>query len=225
MKKLLLSLSLVALAAGCQKSADKSSEPVPEQVKKLVAAAPSADQLKQVDAARQQGAAILTAEKLEAYLVYERAMLPYTKTAMGMAMSGFKKAGKDMAQAMSKDERRQIMKEANEKALAKSGLSQSDLGRLTGLASEYYVNRVMALDSEKKIAELQQRIDAATAKGQKPGAMDTITLGVTKEQLEKFEASRETFIEKRGKETAALLEKYVDQYAEIHHERMKAVLP
>ena len=143
MKKLLLSLSLVALAAGCQKSADKSSEPLPEQVKKLAAAAPSADQLKQVEAARQQGAAILTAEKLEAYLVYEREMLPYTKTAMAMAMNGFKKAGKDMAQAMSKDERRQLMKEANEKALAKSGLSQSDVSKLTLLASQYYVNRVM----------------------------------------------------------------------------------
>ncbi|MGI5864047.1 MAG: hypothetical protein ACOX6T_18600 [Myxococcales bacterium] len=225
MKKLILSLTAIALVAGCQKSSDKPAEPAPAAAQKLADAAPTKAEMKKVEAVKEAGAKELTEEKLKAFIVYEREMLPHTKLAMGMAIGAFKKAGKDMAKEISKDERRKVMEEAAKAALAKSGLDRSDIPKLSTITAEYYTTRVLAMQSEKEQAERQKRMDEAKAAGKEPGLMDKAMFDATKEQLDSFEADRQKFVEKYGKETVELLEKYVEQFAEIHRERMNAILP
>ena len=225
MKKLILSLTAIALVAGCSKSSDTPAEPPPAAAKKLADAAPTQAEMKKVEAATEAGAKELTEEKLKAFIVYEREMLPQTKLAVEMAMGAFKKAGKDMAKEMSRDERRKVMEEAQKAALAKSGLEQSDIPKLSLVTTEYYTPRVMALDSEKEQAELQKRMDEAKAAGKEPGMMDKAMFDATQKQLDRFEADRQKFMEKYGKETVELLEKYLEPFAELHRERMNAVLP
>ncbi|HCF60522.1 MAG TPA: hypothetical protein DFS52_21310 [Myxococcales bacterium] len=211
--------------AGCQKSSDKPADTLPAAAKKLADAAPTKAEMKKVEAVKEAGAKELTEEKLKAFIVYEREMLPQTKLAMEMAMGAFKKAGKDMAKEMSRDERRKVMEEAQKAALAKSGLEQGDIPKLSMITTEYYTPRVIALDSEKEQAERQKRMDEAKAAGKEPGLMDKALFDSTKEQLDRFAADRQKFMEKYGKETVELLDKYIDPFTELQRERMNAILP
>jgi hypothetical protein len=226
MKNLLYSLMAVSMIAACQKAAEPTAaQEMPAEAKKLADSAPTAAEMKGVEEATAEGAKALTEEKLKAFLVYEREMLPHTRLAMGMATAAFQKAGKAMADEMSRDERLKVLQEAQKAALEKAGLTLAEIPSISLITNSYYPQRSVDQKSKADLEAASKRIAEARAKGTEPSIMDTAMESALREQLATHETERRDFEKEHGIEVVQLLEKHLAEYVELNEQRMKMLLP
>ena len=214
--------------AGCKKgeapkpaavppSPASSARRPPDFVAKLEAA--QAD----VDAAR----ALLTEDKLSRFATYQKEMLSVTGDAMGVGMQAYAKAGTDQKKfqgAMAADDRSSKIEAATKAALAKSGLTQEEMMKLTRVATSYYAHAYAMQDAVSKVDELRKKIEEAKAKGKQPSPVDTAMEKAYSGQAARLEKVREDFAGRYGQPALAVIRKHEPEFFAMNKKMMDSAL-
>ena len=186
MKRTALLLTL-AIAA-CSKSSDPAA-PAPAQ--KAAAPAP-------VVPGFRDAKALLSDEKVIAgYAVYQTEMAPHAKEALEIFSAANKQAGGDtkkLEEAAKNDPRLVAYKKLNEAALAKAGLSESEMRTLSTSLSSYLAELYVARDAQKQAAAAEKR----KAAGQKLTIGDEIALQMGAEAAATVKPAQEAFVKQYG---------------------------
>jgi hypothetical protein len=181
------------------------------------AAAPSADEMK----------ALLTDDKLARFATYQREMLPGVGDAVGAGFAAYQKAGADVKKLqgeMAGDGRTAKVAATAEAALAKSGLGQDEVNKLSRVVTAYYARTYAMQDAVKKAAEVRAKLEAAKATGKTPSPVDIALDKVYSDQLGRLEAARQEFGEHYGEDALAAVKKHEPEFHAINEKMMGAAL-
>ena len=190
---------------------------VPPFVAKLTAAAA------EVDAAK----ALLTEDKLSRFATYQKEMLSVTGDAVGIGMQAYAKAGTDQKKfqgAMAADDRGAKIESATKAALAKSGLTQDEMLKLSRVATRYYAHAYALQDAADKVGELRKKIAEAKAKGKEPSPVDTAMEKAYAGQADRLEAMRKEFAARYGAQALALMQKHEPEFFAINKKMMDSAM-
>ncbi len=164
----------------------------------------------------------LDEEKLKKLLGFEKEMLPHTALILNTgrrASENAQKNGTDMAAELSKDERRQKIREVTEAAMSQSGVTQTDVTGFAMLSGEFFAKE-MAIDSARKqVADNEAR----KAKDPKTAYPDEM-IKVYQDQIDEHAAYRKSFAEKYGEPTLALMDKYQPEFVAIRAEQVAVLM-
>jgi hypothetical protein len=186
MKRTALLLTL-AIAA-CSKSGEPAA-PAPAQ--KAAAPAPAVPGFR-------DARALLSDEKVIAgYAVYQTEMAPHAKEAMEIFSAAYKQAGGDakkLEEAARNDPRVVAYNKLNEAALAKAGISESEMRTLTTSLSSYLAELYVARDAQSQAAAAEKK----KAAGQKLTIGEEIGLQMGAETASKAKLAQEAFVKQYG---------------------------
>lgn len=221
-------LFLLLCLAGCKKgegtkpaavppSPASSAGHAPAFVAKLTAAAA------EVEAAK----ALLTEDKLSRFATYQKEMLSVTGDAVGVGMQAYAKAGTDQKKfqgAVAADDRGAKIESATKAALAKSGLTQDEMMKLTRVATRYYAHAYALQDAADKVGELRKKIAEAKAKGKEPSPVDTAMEKAYSGQADRLETMRKEFAARYGEQALALMQKHEPEFFAINKKMMDSAM-
>jgi hypothetical protein len=219
---------LLLCFAGCKKgdapkpaaarvSPASSAARAPVFVSRLEAAAVDAEAAK----------ALLTEDKLSRFATYEKEMLSVTGDAMGVGMQAYAKAGTDQKKfqgAMAADDRSSKIEAATKAALAKSGLTEDEMKKLSHVATPYYAHAYAMQDAIGKVDELRKKIEEAKAKGKEPSPVDTAMEKAYSAQAARLEKVREEFAGRYGPPALAAIRKHEPEFFAINKKMMDAAM-
>ena len=221
-------LFLLLCFAGCKKgegpkpaavppSPASSAGHAPPFVAKLTAA------VAEVDAAK----ALLTEDKLSRFATYQKEMLSVTGDAVGVGMQAYAKGGTDQKKfqgAVAADDRSAKIESATKAALAKSGLTQDEMMKLTRVATRYYAHAYALQDAADKVGELRKKIAEVKAKGKEPSPVDTAMEKAYSGQADRLEAMRKEFAAQYGAPALALMQKHEPEFFAINKKMMDSAM-
>jgi hypothetical protein len=203
--------------AGVPPSPASSAGHAPPFVAKLTAA------VAEVDAEK----ALLTEDKLSRFATYQKEMLSVTGDAVGIGMQAYAKAGTDQKKfqgAMAADDRGAKIESATKAALAKSGLTQDEMLKLSRVASRYYAHTYALQDAADKVGELRKKIAEAKSKGKEPSPVDTAMEKAYSGQADRLEAVRKDFAARYGAQALAVLQKHEPEFFAMNKKMMDSAL-
>jgi hypothetical protein len=216
MKKRFSSVLVVLFAIGC---GDKGAAPAGPSTTSPASTGAAADN-------KTKMAASITEEKLAAFAVYQREMIPMMGLTMNVAMGALKigKSRSDKEDVAAKDEQAKALKAAQEAACKKAGILMSDIPGLTFITAEYYAKRGAAITLQEDIDETRKKIADAKAAGKEPSPVDTAMEERYAEMLEEHPDIRKEYEAKYGKDLVDLLAKHEAEFIEINDLRVRAAL-
>ena len=170
---------------------------------------------------------LLTEDKLTRFATYQTAMLSATSDATRLGLAAYQKGGTDpkkFQNAMAGDDRAAKVAAAAQAALAKSGLTQDEVGKLSRVASAYYARGYVLLDAGKRAEEVNARIETAKAKGKEPSPVDVAMAKAHADQASRFETVRKEFAARYGQDALTLMQKHEPEFFEINKQMMGAAM-
>lgn len=170
---------------------------------------------------------LLTEAKLSAFAVYQKEIMTMAADAMGMGMSAMAKAGTDqkkLEKAVTSDERFAKVEAVTKAALAKSGLTQTEVAQLTHLTSQYYTPMYAKQETLRRLEQHRKAIAEAKEKGKEPNQVDVAMAKAFGEQEIEIERIRKDISDKYGPESLALMKKHEPEFFAINEQLMKAAL-
>jgi len=219
---------LLLCFAGCKKGEDRKVIAVPPSSVAPAARTPGATMrptapVVDVEAAK----ALLTEDKLSRFATYQKEMLSVTSDAVGVGMQAYAKGGTDQKKfqgAMAADDRTNKVAAKSQDALAKSGLTQDEMIKLTHVVTRYYGRAYVLQDAANKLADLRKKIDEAKAKGKEPSVVDTAMEKAYSGQAAQLEATRKEFAAQYGEPALALMQKHEPEFFAINQKMMGAAM-
>jgi hypothetical protein len=216
-RSMLVCLFLVASFA-CKKN-EPSKTAVEAMTRKPAAPPPERMTMRPPQPKPEEVKDLLTDDKLKSFLSYQKEIAAATSEAMGMGMSAVAKVGTDpkkLEKEVTKDDRYAKIAAASKAALAKSGLTQDEMVKLTQVLSPYYARVYAAAHF------LGSNPPTAGGEPPKPGSMEAARLKSQEQRLASLETSRKEFGDRYGAAALELVKKYEPEFVEINKKMMAA---
>jgi hypothetical protein len=217
-RSLLVCLFLVVATFACKKN-EPGKTAAEAMTRKPAAPSPGAMAMRPPQPKPEEVKGLLTEEKITSFLTYQKEIAAVTSEAMGMGMSAVAKVGTDqkkLEKEVTKDDRYAKIAAASKTALAKSGLTQDEMVKLTQVLSPYYA-RVYATAHF-----LRNNPPTAGAEPPKPGSMEAARLKSQEQRMAGLETSRKEFGERYGAAALELVKKHEPEFVEINKKMMAA---
>jgi hypothetical protein len=175
-------LLLMVFAVSCRRGGE-APRPAPATVDTLTSAA--------------QGAAAITEDNLQRYIVYMKEMAPTTAKWM------------QSRRALTDTGHMKEMQAASEAALSKAGISMPVMQTLSMITGGFCGQWTVSKDAQEALSAIAQR----KAEGS-PGLGDAELVGVHEQTVADYKKVRAELADKYGEAAVALLEKYAPQLTE-----------
>ena len=201
----LIACLLAASILSCKKAEPpKPAAPAQPMARPTAPLAPAAAPPRPAMPDEKAAKALLTEDKIARYLVYQNEMLPTTREAMNMGMRAFGKAGTDQKKLVKEataDKGYAKIAEAGRAALAKAGLTESEMTTLARALSPYIAS---ALTAELFARKPKDQTGKATEAPPNP----------------RLAAARKEFADKYGAEALAVVQKHEAEFIDINRKIM-----
>jgi hypothetical protein len=215
-------LCLSAVMAGSFLFACDGSKPAPEAAATKVEApkpapaeaapAPAAPAAAPAEAPDVAFAKTLDDAKLQKMIAYENELLPHTALIMNVAGGAAMKAGGDgkkMAQELSRDERLKKITEITQGAMAKAGVTESDISGFTTLTAEIIAKEMAIEDARQMVAKKDLMAEMKA---------------IYQQQIDEFEKDRKAFADKYGQSTLEVLDKRKSELIAVRKKQFEIMM-
>jgi hypothetical protein len=151
----------------------------------------------------------LTAERLERFIIFERAWLEQAKRVSGALM--------DTPSVWEA-----TLSAAHDEALKQSGLSAAEFSQLDALCRDFCGRRRISGELERHLAETKDRLDRAKAQGSTPSQKDVETAQRLSEEIARRKDA--AALERRyGEQAVRLLTERAEELAHLHEELLRTL--
>jgi hypothetical protein len=201
---------LLALAS-CSKSSDTG-------LRATGASAPPG-----VASARDARALLSDDKAVAGFAAYKKEMAPHAKEAMEIFSAAHNRAGSDAKktdEAVKEDPRMAAYLKLNEAALAKAGMTESEMRAMTSALSNYTSKLYVVREAERQKAALEKR----HAAGEEPAPGDEITAKMAAEAAAKLKPAQEEFVKLYGPAALDVVHKHADELIEAQDAALKGML-
>jgi hypothetical protein len=159
---------------------------------------------------------LLTEDKVTRFLTYQKEKLSLGSEAMGPGKT--EKDGPDHNRLeKTKEDRYAKLAAAAKAALAKSGLTEDEMRKLTQVLSPYYATAYA-------MRSLPEKPDTANAEPPKPGSMEAAMLKGREMRKARLESARKELADRYGADVLELVQKHEPEFMEINKKMMGAAV-